>query len=428
MAEKSKRKQTVGRKNLTMSSQPRGYIKGWTICGGLFFTGIVLQLYSGKIVPDLLHYPVNLIFGALLLVMILLFYLISKKIKRIQWFTGFPAGITALASLLLLVIIMGLTRQLPSSQDLSHESGFVRLGFMQMTVSWPFILLMLYLLWILGLIILKRLGRFQWKDAGFIFNHAGLFLALFGAIWGSCDLQRLRITAHLNTPEWCATNEKNEMIELPLAIELKSFNIDEYPPKLMLLDNITGEALPKKRPQTVSVDTFPLTAELLNWKLEITRYLPSAAALVNRDTVNFVEYNMEGATSALYVKAHNETDNTWKEGWISCGNHMFPHAYLRLNDKVSLIMPGREPKRFASNVMVYTQSGYSKEGLIEVNKPLSIDGWKIYQLSYDEVLGKWSEYSVFELVKDPWLPVVYCGIVMMLGGAVFLFISAPKKM
>jgi hypothetical protein len=58
---------------------------------------------------------------------------------------------------------------------------------------------------------------------------------------------------------------------------------------------------------------------------------------------------------------------------------------------------------------------------------LSIGGWKIYQYSYDTVRGKWSQYSVFELVIDPWLPVVYLGIFMLLAGSVFLFLSAPKK-
>jgi len=411
-----------------MLKKPREYIKGWTICGGLFFTGIVLQLHSGKIVPELLHYPVNLIFGASFFLFILTVHLLSRKFKELQWFAGYAAAVTAFASLLFLVIIMGFTRQLPASHDLSHESGFLRIGFRQMTVSWSFIFLLLYFLWILGLVILKRLSSFKWKDTGFILNHSGLFIALFGAIWGSCDLQRMRMTASLNMPEWRATDENNELVELPLAIELKSFTIDEYPPELMLLDNITGEAMPKKRPQTISAgDVFPVTARLMDQEVEITRYLPSAAAVFNKDTINFVEYNDEGATCALYVKTRNVTDNSRKQGWISCRNHLFRHAYLRLNDQVSLVMPERAPKRFASNVTVYTQAGYTKEAVIEVNKPLSVEGWKIYQLSYDEALGKWSRHSVFELVKDPWLPVVYFGFGMMLAGAVFLFISAPQK-
>ena len=410
-----------------MWKQPWGYSEGWTICGGIFITGMILQFFLGKITPDLFHSPVNLISGAAFLLFLLLFFGISRIFKGIQWFSGYVAAVTSLVSLLLLVIIMGLTRQSPAALDLSQEGGFVRTGFRQMTVSWSFILLYLYFLFILGLVTLKRFSHFAWSDTGFLLNHAGLFIALFAALLGSSDLQRMRMTAALNAPEWWATNEKNEMTELPLAIELKSFTIDEYPPKLMILDNVTGEALPKKQPVNVSVESCPLTADLLDWKLEITKYLPSAAAMISQDTANFVTYNQEGATSALYVKARNLTDQTQREGWVSCGSYMFPYNSLKLNEKESLIMPNREPKHFASAVTVYTKSGEKKDASIEVNKPLSIDGWKIYQTSYDTGMGKWSRNSVFELVKDPWLPAVYTGFVMMLAGAIFLFVSAPNK-
>ena len=90
-------------------------------------------------------------------------------------------------------------------------------------------------------------------------------------------------------------------------------------------------------------------------------------------------------------------------------------------------MPERKPHRFATEVKIYTQEGTITECTIEVNRPMEIEGWKIYQLSYDETKGRWSDVSVFELVRDPWLPVVYAGIIMMMAGAVSLFVSAQKR-
>ncbi len=411
-----------------MWKQPWGYAEGWTICIGLFITGLILQITTGVVEVDVFHYPANLISGILFILLLLVLHIYKRKTALLRWFSGPEASITSLASLLFLIIVMGLTRQSSPSADLSAEEGFVRLGFTQMTVSWPFILLFLYFLGILGLVVLKRISRFKWKrDTGFILNHAGLFIALFSAVLGSGDLHRLRMTVPLDTPEWRATDEKGEMVELPLAIELKSFTIGEYPPKLLLLDNATGKALPEDRPSTLLVEEYPMTGKLLDWEIEVTDYLSSAASMTTKDTVLFSPYMSEGATSAVYVKASNVHDGTQREGWVSCGNYMFPYQALRLNQNVSLIMPEREPKRFASEVSVFTQEGETKDYTIEVNKPLSVAGWKIYQLSYDEVMGKWSRISVFELVKDPWLPVVYTGIFMMLAGAVYLFVSAPKK-
>ncbi len=37
------------------------------------------------------------------------------------------------------------------------------------------------------------------------------------------------------------------------------------------------------------------------------------------------------------------------------------------------------PKRFASEITVYTKDGKSISGTVDVNKPLKVNGWKIYQ-------------------------------------------------
>lgn len=87
-----------------------------------------------------------------------------------------------------------------------------------------------------------------------------------------------------------------------------------------------------------------------------------------------------------------------------------------------------EAKKFSSAVNVYYKDGQGEKANIEVNKPFATSGWKIYQLSYDEKFGKWSELSVIELVRDPWLPVVYTGIFMMIAGAIYLIFKGNKKL
>ena len=166
---------------------------------------------------------------------------------------------------------------------------------------------------------------------------------------------------------------------------------------------------------------------LLDWDLFVEQSIPMAASVATEDTLKFTDFHSMGATYAAYLKAVNRKNQQAKEGWVSCGSILFPYKALRLDSLTSLVMPEREPRRFASDVMVYTKDKQTKEACIEVNKPLSIAGWKIYQLSYDETKGKWSRMSVFELVRDPWLPIVYTGILMMIAGAIGLFLSAPVK-
>jgi hypothetical protein len=104
-----------------------------------------------------------------------------------------------------------------------------------------------------------------------------------------------------------------------------------------------------------------------------------------------------------------------------------PGLAIELHEFTMEVYPNQMPKRFASDISVYTEDGKTVRGTVEVNKPLKVNGWKIYQYSYDVKKGPESEYSVFQLVKDPWIAWVYLGIFMMLAGALCLMLfMAPK--
>ena len=86
-----------------------------------------------------------------------------------------------------------------------------------------------------------------------------------------------------------------------------------------------------------------------------------------------------------------------------------------------------EPRKFSSKLNIQAKSGKNVATTIEVNRPFKIDGWTIYQLGYNKEMGRWSNLSVLELVRDPWLPIVYFGIFLMMGGAAFLFVTGKPK-
>lgn len=85
-----------------------------------------------------------------------------------------------------------------------------------------------------------------------------------------------------------------------------------------------------------------------------------------------------------------------------------------------------EPCNYASEILIYTEDGSIKEATIEVNKPYRIKDWRIYQYAYGNEEKKNSYFSVFEIVYDPWLPVVYTGIAMLATGALALFFFAGQ--
>lgn len=91
----------------------------------------------------------------------------------------------------------------------------------------------------------------------------------------------------------------------------------------------------------------------------------------------------------------------------------------------------RSPRKFKACVQITALAPHAPsicEQSIEVNRPASMQGWKIYLIGYEAELGEDTRYCEFELVRDPWLPWVYAGIGMMLAGALGLFLLAtPKK-
>jgi hypothetical protein len=240
--------------------------------------------------------------------MIAVLFFLRRKAYAFQFIGTYQAAIPALVYAVGLTIIMGLTRQDEGGTWLNDMLSF-----------WPFVLIYVYVAVILGQIILRRTLHFNsWhRDIPFLLNHLGLFLALTSATLGNADMQRLKMITVKGEPEWRALTSQQQIVEMPIAIELKEFIMETYD---------------------------------------------------------------DGS-----------------------------------------------PRRFASDIQILTKTGKNIQTIVEVNKPVEVDGWKIYQYGYDTQMGAMSQTSILELVSDPWLPLVYIGIYMMLAGAVCMFILGGRK-
>ena len=100
---------------------------------------------------------------------------------------------------------------------------------------------------------------------------------------------------------------------------------------------------------------------------------------------------------------------------------------IELKQFIMEIYDDGSPKRFASDIQILTKSGKNILTTVDVNKPAEVEGWKIYQYGYDTQMGAKSQISILELVSDPWLPLVYTGIYMMLGGALCMFVFGGRR-
>ena len=294
--------------------------EGFAIGAGLIVIGLVLEMAVGPVRWAAFAFPMNWVVLAAFLLAIVVATLVRRNNYPLHFLTTHRAAVPAIVYALVLTTVMGLTCQTDDGRWLNDMLTF-----------WPFVLIYLYIAFLLGQLVLRRITHMvrpkhkhssshhhhhsrNWRrDIAFLLNHGGLLVVLLCSTLGSPDVEQRRMVALLGQLESRATTDLQLVKEMPFSVELQRFILEEY------------------------------------------------------------------------------ADGT--------------------------------PSRFASEVQVVTHEGKKYNATIDVNHPLKISGWEIYQYGYDTAAGAQSRYSILELVHDPWQPYVYAGIFMMLCGALFLCFS-----
>ncbi|MFJ1365287.1 cytochrome c biogenesis protein ResB [Capnocytophaga canimorsus] len=380
--------------------------------------GFILQYFLGSIPKSWFSFPQNIIGGLVFVFLNTAIFFIFKKKNFINLHSSTPFAIVTVITLGVLTIGLG---SISIGQEHHANSFWLNLGLDDITKTWYFALIYLMALTNLWLAILKRSMVYQQKNITFLLNHFGLWLIMFAGVLGQGDLVRLKMDLYKDKVEWRAIDDSGNIIELPIAMELKSFDIDIYPNKLFVIDS-TGNALPKSKPMGFMLEKDGSQGEILNWKITQHQYFEKA---VPETDSTYVNHGMWGATNAAFVTVENLKTGEKKQEWISAGNFQLPPRTIQLDAEHTLVMAPAEARKFQSEVSIYQKDMEEvRNEKIEVNHPIKVDGWKVYQVSYDERMGRWSELSVVELILDPWLPVVYTGIfILMAGGIAFLFVN-----
>ena len=395
---------------------PWGYAESFFIGFGLMLTGFFLEVFAGSENIITISYPYNvfMLVGYILLLFVL--YKMFGNSQLIRWLTKVPASISSIALITILVMIMGIIPQVPSTNNFINNLGLNRI-----TTNWAFLLILFQFLTCLGLISIKRILQFKWGNIGFILNHVGLFLALTAGVLGTGDLQRLTINLYEGKPGWIATDAQRNEVELPFAFYLNDFIIEEYNPKLALVDNNSGNISHNNGNNLYLVEKGE-TYFFNNFEVTVEDYLPNAI----RFGMRYEPVNEIGVPPAAFISVKNIENDSIQKAWISSGSFRYPYESLKISEAYSMVMTIPEAKKFSSDIDILTKDGERIKTTLEVNKAFNFNGWKIYQLSYDDKMGKWSDLSVLELVKDPWLPLIYLGIFMMIAGAIYMFWMGNK--
>nr|MBP6429469.1 hypothetical protein [Bacteroidales bacterium] len=174
-----------------------------------------------------------------------------------------------------------------------------------MTSSWAFVLIYFLILISLGSIISKRKPAFSKKYLVFILNHLGLWLFLFSSGLGYADMNRYIMYVEVGETEWRVFDKEQKVEELPIAIQLNEFTIEEYIPKLAVINKKTGEVQPTSKPQYYQIDTNTKEeTNLFGYKIKLIEYIHNAVRNSDR---TFKEVPMKASTPAALISVKGKT-------------------------------------------------------------------------------------------------------------------------
>lgn len=388
-------------------------IKTAIILAGIFFIiGIILQLIFGYFPFKAIQFPVNIIIFIELLVLLPLIWVVFKKRKTVQRLSSPVAALSSITFFTILVIIMAI---IPQGGHLN------RIGFTQVTDSMMFALSVVFLTLTLGFTTIRRLSPFSKRNFIFFLNHFGLWIVITAGSLGQADKQEVMIYCPTDQLVWYGTNSEHQKIELPFALELREFILKEYSPKLALI-NSSGELMKVRGNQLKQINQ-PALFTIDTFQIQVESYYPEA--FVRPDTILNVR-GIRGAGPAARVKIDMPSGKSAR-GWIAPYSAKSRTRILKLSPEASLILLPPEPAYYGAHIKLYTQSGIQGEGrLIEVNQPIRTEGWKIYLQNYD-ISGE-QDICTFIAVKDPWLPLVYAGLLMMCAGSAGLIFISPRSL
>ena len=390
---------------------PWGFVESSLIVTAMMINGFLIDLFSVNRTEIEFSYPGNIIILSILFVFISVVFLIFKKSNFVKWLQSAQLAIVTISWMLLLVLLMGIFKQESNSED----SIINQLYLSNILSSSAFILLQLILIINLCFALLNRFNKLNLRNFIFILNHLGILIIVIGLGFGSGDISKHTLKISKNDFTW-KTTQGNAETELPFAFKLIDFKLENFPTKIGIINNQTDKIIKGN-------DKIILTGQdsIIHFKGKTIRLKKHFKNSIQFGE-NFHPVNETGSCPAAFIEIEDE-NNKKQTAWISRGSHLHPSVLLPIDSSYTLAMLEPEAKSYKSDISVYFKSGDIQKYTIEVNKPVHINGWDIYQTDYNKELGEWSDYSIIEMVRDPWLNVIYFGVFLMLIGVVLLIYS-----
>lgn len=254
------------------------------------------------------------------------------------------------------------------------------------------------------------------RRLGTTVTHLGVLVMVAGAVISSLWSERGSVRLWPGDSTSVCFDEKGEHLHLPFVVHLDDFEVERYTQQrealvVHLVKEKIARAFPLDVGKEFKIGNGP-------YKITILRYEPDFIVLGKGE---YGSRSKSPNNPALLVQlTGGEEDRTQ---WVFLkypGMLQDPEADVLL-DYRQVDVSGRI-KSFKSTLRL-TQNGQTVASkIIEVNRPLKYAGWTVYQSFYDNIHESWSG---LEIAKDPGIPFIYLGFLLISAGVLFGFYIRP---
>ncbi len=154
------------------------------------------------------------------------------------------------------------------------------------------------------------------------------------------------------------------------------------------------------------------------YKIKVLRYV--ADFVMDTSTKEVLSRSAEPNNPALEVELIDPQGKA-KNAWIFA---RFPdiHQGISTDFQIRYNWAPRRPKDFISKVTILKDNQEVLNRDIQVNAPLNFAGYNFFQSGYDSQNLSWTGLQV---VRDPGVPVIYAGFILLIVGLVMIFYVGP---
>lgn len=314
----------------------------------------------------------------------------------------------------------------------SGSQLLLRTGLTDMYASWWFVMFLILFSLNLAVCIVNRFSLKKNRSWGTLISHISVLVilsgALIGMLWGEKGSIRIG-----KGEEVSSFKTQNKQINLGFSIRLNEFiyteNINSKE-KLLVYPLQKNSVCSMQEAPSAADKNEKLIAQIpvkigtesdivdTGYKIKILRYLPDF--VMDTATKLAVSRSSKPNNPALEVELKDK-DGKVKTFWVFA---RFPdmHQQIDVNFKFVYNWAMRTPKDFISKVTILKDSKEITSHDIRVNEPFGFGGYTFFQSAYDSEGLSWSGLQV---VRDPGVPVIYSGFVLLILGLVMIFYVNP---